>query len=416
MEDHRIITLNNGIRLVYKQVFNTKIAHCGFVLNVGSRDELPYQQGIAHFWEHMAFKGTKKRKAFHILNRIDSVGGELNAYTTKEKVCFFASVLDKHFEKAIDLLKDITFDSIFPEQQIDRERNVILEEMSMYQDNPEDAIQDDLDELIFTGHPLGYNILGTKKSVQSFTHYDFKKFISQNIDTERITLSVVSNLPFKKVERVVRKYLEAVPKIQIQKARTPFDSYVAKTKILKKPITQSHCGMGSTAYNLHDEKRWPFTLVTNLLGGPGMNSRLNLGIREKYGFVYFIDASYSSFTDTGLFNIFFATDSSHLFKCVNLVLKEMRKLKEKPLTSVQLHRAKEQFIGQLAMAEENNTNLMLMMGKSLLDFNRIDTFDEAIAKVRDITQNDILEVSNEIFDENRLSFLYFKPENTNGDH
>ncbi len=412
MEDHIIHAFDNGIRLVYKQALNTKIAHCGFILDVGSRDESATQQGLAHFWEHMVFKGTKKRKAFHILNRLDSVGGELNAYTTKEKICFYASVLDHHFDKAVDLLSDITFDSIFPEKQIEREKNVILEEMAMYKDNPEDFIQDDFDDLIFSGHPLGNNILGTQESVNSFGKIDFQRFLKQKLDTEKIIFSVVSNLPFKKVLRIVNKYVEKIPALKGNNERVPFTDYVAKTRITKKPILQAHCGIGNTAYNIHDQKKYPFILLNNLLGGPGMNSKLNLGVREKYGFVYSIDASYNAFTDTGLFSVFFATDAKYLSKCVQLVLKEMKILKEKPLTNTQFQKAREQLIGQIAIAEENNVNLMLALGKSLLDTERIDTFEEILDKLNRLTPVDLQDTANEVFNESDLSFIYIKPTDT----
>ena len=208
MRDYEIHTLNNGIRIVHKEVKSTKIVHCGFILNIGSRDENDNQQGLAHFWEHMAFKGTSKRKAFHIINRLESVGGELNAYTTKEKICFYASVLDNYFEKALELLTDITFDSIFPEKQIEKERGVILEEMAMYHDAPEDAIQDEFDNLVFKGHPLGNNILGTAESVRSFRRQHFKQFVSENINTGQLIFSVVGNISLK---NIWRKYLHTRP-------------------------------------------------------------------------------------------------------------------------------------------------------------------------------------------------------------
>lgn len=409
MEDHFIHTFRNGIRLVYKQVNNTKIAHCGFIVDVGARDENPNQLGLAHFWEHMVFKGTQKRKAFHILNRLDSIGGELNAYTTKEKICFYASVLDNHFDKAVDLLTDITFDSIFPERQIEREKNVILEEMAMYLDNPEDAIQDDLDSLVFSGHPLGNNILGTKESIASFAKLDFQRFLRQKLNTQKIVFSVVSNLPLKKVIRMCERYFNDIPELKGETSRKSFLEYHPKTKITKRTTLQAHCGIGRTSYALNDPKRLPFILLTNILGGPGMNSKLNLGIREKYGFVYSIDANYSAFTDTGLFSLFFATDTKHLSKCVSLVLREMQKLKKQPLSAIQLHKAKEQFVGQVAIAEENNTSLMLGMGKSLLDLKKIDTFDEVLRKIRNITATELFEVAVEMLNEEELSFIYFKP-------
>jgi predicted Zn-dependent peptidase len=274
MEDYNIYTLPNGIRIVHKQVTYTKIAHCGFILDIGSRDEKPHQQGIAHFWEHMAFKGTKKRRSFHIINRLESLGGELNAYTTKEKICFHASVLDKHFEKAVELLTDITFDSVFPERQIEKERSVILEEMSMYYDSPEDAIQDDFDNVIFADHSLGNNILGTTESVRSFHKEDFKQFILENLNTERIIFSSVSNLPFSKVVKLAEKYLAHIPVFSAQQLREPFSNYVPKKIEKTRNITQAQCAIGRTAYALSDSKRLPFFMLINILGGPGMNSGL----------------------------------------------------------------------------------------------------------------------------------------------
>ncbi len=409
MQDHEIHTFPNGIRLVYKQVFSTKITHCGYVLDIGSRDENPHQLGLAHFWEHMVFKGTKKRKAFHILNRLDSVGGELNAYTTKEKICFYASVLDSHLDKAIDLLTDITFDSIFPENQIEREKNVILEEMAMYLDNPEDSIQDDLDDLVFSNHSLGNNILGTKESISGFGRIDFRRFLKQNLNTSKIVFSVVTSLPLSKVIKICERFILDIPEFKGLNQRKSFSGYLPQTRISRRSILQSHCGIGRTAYDLKHGKKLPFILLTNMLGGPGMNSKLNLAVREKFGFVYSIDANFSSFTDTGLFSIFFATDQKHLSRCVGLVLKEMDKFRSKKLSEIQIHKAKEQFIGQIALAEENNTSLMLAMGKSLLDLEKIDTFQEILQKIRNITSEEVHQTASEMFDENQLSFIYYKP-------
>lgn len=409
MQDHSIITLQNGIRIVHKQIQNSKIAHCGFILDIGSRDESPLQLGLAHFWEHMAFKGTETRKSFQIINKLDTLGGELNAYTSKENICFYASVLNDHTEKAFDLLTDITFNSIFPENQIDKERNVILEEMAVFQDAPEDAIQDELDQLIFSDHPLGTNILGTKKSVQSFRQSDFFQFIRQNLSTDRLIFSSVSSLPFSKVVRLAKKYLNDISPYTTQKPRESFENFIAKTRIEKKHINQAHCGIGTLTYNNQDPRRLPFSLLINTLGGPAMNSRLNLALREKHGYVYSIDANYAAFHDVGLMSIFFGTEKKQLYKSVDLVIKELRKLINKPLGSGQLHKSKEQFIGQMAMAEENNISLMLMLGKSLLVHNKIETFDDVVKKIRNVSSNELFEIANEIFDENKLSFLYFVP-------
>ncbi len=409
MIDHEIHTLPNGIRVLHKEVSNTKVVHCGFMLDIGSRDENMENQGIAHFWEHMAFKGTTKRKAFHILNRIDAVGGELNAYTTKEKIAFYASALDTYFEKAFELLVDITFDSIFPEKQIEKERNVILEEMSMYYDAPDDAIQDEFDSLVFGNHPLGMNILGTAESVRSFHRDDFKKFIHEHINTEKLVFCSVGNIPFKKVLKLANKYLKDIPAYSAQKERKVFHKYVPVIKEVKRNLTQAHCAIGRDAYPISSDKRMTFFMLANILGGPGMNSRLNLALREKHGFVYSIDASYQSYTDTGLFGIFFGTEPGQLNRSISHVKKELKRLRETPLGVLQLHNAKEQLLGQLAMAEENNASFMLMMGKSILDLDKIEDLDDIFKKIKNVTSSELQDLSNEMFQEDQLSQLTYVP-------
>lgn len=407
--EYEIHTLPNGIRVLHKEVTTTKVSHCGFMLDIGSRDENEQNQGIAHFWEHMAFKGTTKRKAFHILNRIDSVGGELNAYTTKEKIAFYASTLDTYFEKAVELLTDITFDSIFPEKQIEKERNVILEEMSMYYDAPDDAIQDEFDQVVFANHPLGMNILGTADSVRSFHRDDFKKFIKEHINTEKLVFCSVGNIAFKKVVKLAEKYLKDIPAYNANKVRSPFEKYVPTLKGVERNITQAHCAIGRDAYSISSDKRLPFFMLSNILGGPGMNSRLNLALREKYGFVYSIDATYQSYSDTGLFGIFFGTEPGQLQRSIKLVNKELERLRQVPLGTLQLHTAKEQLMGQLAMAEENNASFMLMMGKSILDLERIDTIDEIFNKIKSVSAKELQDLANEMFAKDQMSQLTYTP-------
>ncbi len=402
--------LDNGIRIVHQRVTNTKIVHCGFMLDIGSRDESPEEQGLAHFWEHMAFKGTEKRKAYHILNRIESVGGELNAYTTKEKVTFYTSVLDTHFQKAVELLSDITFHSIFPEKQVRRERNVILEEMAMYYDSPEDAIQDDFDGMIFKDHSLGANILGTRETVSGFHRKDFLRFIGNRLDTSRIVVSVVGNIPFSRVIRIVEKYLKDIPQQRSGMVRQPFTNYSPGNKSEVRPITQAHCAMGGIALPVGHPERLKFFMLLNILGGPGMNSRLNMALREKHGFVYSVDASYHGYTDTGMYGIFFATEKKQLERSIRLVMREIRLLREKPLGKLQLHAAKQQLKGQLAMAEENNTSLMLMMAKSLLDLEKIEPIEAIFNEIKATTSNELCDIANELFVEDSMSQLIFLPE------
>ncbi|MCF2493521.1 M16 family metallopeptidase [Dyadobacter chenhuakuii] len=409
-EDYHLHTLANGIRIAHKRVPYTQIAHCGIMLDIGSRDELPHQQGLAHFWEHMAFKGTEKRSSYHIINRLENVGGELNAYTTKEKICFHASVLDDHFDKAMDLLADITFHSVFPEKQIERERNVILEEMSMYIDSPEDAIQDDFDQLIFPDHALGNNILGTAETVGSFGKADLMQFINDNIDTERIVVSSVSRLPFSKVIRVAEKYLGNIPHRKTSRIRQAPLEYVPVSQQKERSISQAQCAMGQPAYPLLDDRRLSFFMLVNLLGGPGMNSRFNLSLREKYGFVYSIEGNYTPYLDTGFMGIFFGTEQKQLTKSISLIHKELKKIREVPLSVLQLHQTKVQLMGQLAMSEESNMSFMLMMAKSLLDTGRVDSLPEIFTEIEQITALQLQDIAQEMFKEENFSYLTFLPE------
>ena len=408
-QDGLIENLPNGIRLLHQQVLHTKIAHCGFLLDIGSRDEAPHQQGLAHFWEHMAFKGTEKRKSFHILNRLETVGGELNAYTTKEKICFYAALLSTHFERAFELLTDLTFHSVFPERELEKERGVILEEMSMYDDAPEDAIVDRFDEVVFEEHPLGHNILGTRASVSGFTSADFRQFLREQVRTDRLVFSSVSNLSFAEVKRLADRYLAPLPARLGPRERRPFGDYQQKVQTETRPISQAHCLLGGPAFALHDERRIPFFMLNNILGGPGMNSRLNLAVREKYGLVYTIDSTYSPYTDTGLFGIYFGTEGKQVKRTISLIQKELKTLREKPLTTTQLHNAKEQLMGQLAMSEESNSGLMQLLAKSTLDLGRIEPLTELFGRIRRVTATELQGLANEVLTEEHLSVLQYLP-------
>lgn len=410
MLDIQEYRLPNGIRVVHRQVTHTAISHIGIMLDMGSRDEKAHQQGLAHFWEHMAFKGTKKRSSLQIINRLEIVGGELNAYTTKEKICFHASVLTPHYERALELLADITFNSNFPDKQVERERGVILEEMAMYYDSPEDAIQDDFDEIVFADHQLGKNTLGNQESVSRFSRQDLLDFIAENLDTERVIFSSIGNIPFKKVIQYVEKFLKDIPAKSSNLVRVAPLNYQPQNISITRSITQAHVAIGRNAYALADDKRLPFFMLVNLLGGFGMNSRLNLAVRERNGLVYAIDAGYTPFIDTGYWGIYFATEVKRLSKVNALILKELKKLREVSLTSTQLINTKEQLMGQMAMSEEGNMSFMLMMAKSLLDINRIDSLDELFVQIKAVSATQLQDLANEMFQEQDLSYLTFLPE------
>ena len=401
--------LANGIRIVHQEVTYTRLVHCGFILNIGSRDEDKEQEGLTHFWEHMAFKGTKKRKTFHIINRLESLGGELNAYTTKEKVCFYSSVLKEHYSKAAELLFDITFNSIFPEKQIEKERQVILEEMAMYRDSPDDSIQDDLDALVFENHALGRNILGIEETVGKFQQQDFFDFISTHLDTSELVFSVVGNISFEKALKTIEGPLNEIPRKQSLYVRSGFHHYEAKVKTIQRDVTQSLCAIGRPAYSLHDPRRYQLYLLNNILGGPSMNSRLNLSLRENYGYVYSIESSYQAFSDTGFFGIYFGTEEKNLKKSQAIVQRELEKMRSKKLGSTQLHTAKEQAIGQMAMAEENYASLMLVYGKSLIDHSKIDSLDRIFDQIRRTTAEDLIQIADELFHPDHLTYLTYVP-------
>jgi len=400
-------TLSNGIRLIHHPV-NANVAHCGIILNTGSRDEKEEEWGIAHYIEHVVFKGTTKRKAYHILSRMEDVGGELNAYTTKEETCVYTTFLDKDYKRALELIGDITFNSVFPEKELEKEKEVILDEINSYKDSPSELIFDDFEELIFKGDPIGRNILGTPKHIKAFKRDDILKFIKNNYHTDQMVISSVGNIQFSKLVKMVEKFFGHIPASTRTSERKKPNSYKPRTQTLIKKTYQRHCVMGNIAYDLNDERRIPLSLLTNVLGGPGMNSRLNLSLRERHGLAYNIESNYTPYVDTGVFSIYFGTDKGYLDKCLSLINKEMDLLCNKKLGTGQLKRAKNQMIGQIAISSENNENLMLSIGKSFLLYNRIDSLEELYQKIENITATQLLEVANEILNKDRLTTLMYK--------
>ncbi len=404
--EYNLYKLENGIRIVHKPI-SGKIAHCGFIINTGSRDELLEENGIAHFIEHTIFKGTVKRKAHHILNRIDSVGGEINAYTTKEKTCVYASFVVDYFERATELLSDILINSTFPDKEIEKEKDVIIDEIHSYQDTPFEQIYDDFEELVFCNHSLGMNILGTEESVNKIDRNAILDFINRNYATNQIVFSIIGDVSEKKIKQISKKYLENIPSKIKPLIRVDFNDYKPFRKSIEKDNYQSHCIVGNLAYGATDKKKPGFILLNNILGGPAMNSRLNMTIREKYGYAYSIESSYTSYTNTGIFSIYLGTDQKNINKSIDLTLKELKKLRDTKFSTIQLHRAKVQLLGQITLSEENNANIMLGIGKSLLNYGKVDSLEEVYEKINRISANDLLEISNEVFNEKQLSTLIY---------
>lgn len=408
MTDHQIHTLSNGIRILFKHS-PSPITHCCFVFNAGSRDELPGKEGLAHFIEHMLFKETKRRSTTQILNYLEMVGADLNAYTTKEYTCIHASLLNQHLQRAVNLFEDIIFHSTFPEEEMEKERGVILDEIASYQDQPEEAIQDDFEEYLFKDHPIGNNILGTDASVAAISQQDIHQFTKATHNTHQMVFAVYGDYKFEKLIKMCEKYFGTIQENTSHKNRISPNPVTTGIYAVQKPIAQTHCIIGGRAYPSAHQHKYGLLLLNNILGGMGMSNRLNLEIREKHGIAYTIESNYTSLTDTGIFSIYLGTDAEKTDKAIKLVHKELKKLRDNRLGEVQLKQAKDKFIGQIALAEESRMSLIISMAKSLMDFDRIDTLEDVFGKVNAVTADQLLQISNEIFDNDGLITLLFEP-------
>lgn len=400
-------TLKNGIRVVHLQV-KGNVSHCGLMVNTGSRDEQVNESGMAHFIEHMIFKGTKKRKAYHVLSRIENIGGDLNAFTTKEETCIHASFLSPHYNQSLELFADVAFNSIFPQKEMEKEKDVIIDEINSYNDSPAELIFDDFEEMIFTGHPIGLNILGNIKSVEGFRRNDVLRFIRKNYSTNQMVISSVGDIKFERLISYIEKYFGGIRTNLNGIHRKSFTDYRQRRNTVKKDSHLTHAIVGNIAYPRNDARHYALALLTNLLGGPALNSRLNLSIREKYGYAYNIEAAYQPYSDTGVFAIYIGSDRNYIEKSLDLVQKELKILREKQLGTIQLHRAKKQITGQLAISLESHLNEMLGIAKSHLHDNEVKTFEEIVSEIESISTREIQDVASEIFDPQRLSTLIYK--------
>lgn len=387
-----------------------EVAHCGIIINTGSRDETEDENGMAHFIEHLIFKGTKKRKAYHVLSRLENVGADLNAYTTKEETVIYASFLNPYYDRSMELIADITFNSIFPEKEIKKEKDVVLDEINSYKDSPSEEIFDEFESLLFDGHPIARNILGTPESVKKIKREDILNFIKNNYHTDQMVISSVGNIDFKKLIKIVEKYFGDIPANLRTKKREKVIRYEPEIKTIHRNTYLSHCIIGGVAYHIEHDKRPGLVLLNNLLGGPGLNSRLSLAVREKHGYTYDIESNYQPYSDTGVFSVYLGTDKGYLKKSISLVKKELTQLRKKKLGSLQLQRAKQQIIGQLAISLETNLSEMLSIGKSLLQMNKINTIKEIHDDIDAITASELLEIANDTFDPKQLSTLIYNGE------
>jgi predicted Zn-dependent peptidase len=404
--DYQIFTLKNGIRVIHQEV-DSPVAHFGVIVNTGSRDEEATEQGMAHFIEHTIFKGTQKRKAFQIINRLEDVGGELNAYTTKEETAIYATFLEEFYPRAIELMSDILINATFPAKELELEKEVIIEEINSYNDSPSELIFDEFEELIYHGHPIARNILGTPDLVRSFDKPMIERFMHRNYHTNEMVICSVGKLSPQRFIKLIHAHFDAVPENLSERNRLGFSTYTAQKKEVEKNTYQSHCIIGGEAYSLINPLRLPMILMNNILGGSSMNSRLNMALRERNGMAYNVEANYTPYTDTGVFMVYFGTDRANLAKAAAIVEREFKLMRDKKMGAVQLMKAKKQLIGQLAVSSENREDLMLNLGRSLLYFDKVDTMKSVFEKIESITPDEIFQVANEMLDRDRLSQLIF---------
>jgi len=403
---YQTYTLPNGLRLIHKPD-NTAVAYCGLVINTGSRDETETEQGMAHFIEHMLFKGTEKRRSGHIINRLEHVGGELNAFTSKEETVVFATVLKEYFERAMELVADIVFHSTYPQKEIEKEVVIIIDEIQSYKDSPSELIFDDFEEMIFEHHPLAHNILGKAELLETYTTSDAASYVQKHYKPEEMVFFSLGDLNFKQLIRWAEKYLlvETADKRELKRFSPTI--YTPSRREIEKNTHQVHFIMGNRAYDVYHPKRMGLYLLNNIVGGPGMNSLLNLSLREKHGLVYNVESNYQPFTDTGMWSVYFGCDTENAARCEQLVCAELQKLREQPLSHNALKKYKLQLMGQMAIASEQKESLALTLGKSLMRYGQIDDLETIRKQIEAITVEQLQEIAIEVFNPDQLSVLRY---------
>lgn len=419
---HRF-TLPNGLRIIHEPV-SSRVAYCGFAVDAGTRDEDECEHGMAHFVEHLLFKGTRRRKAWHILNRMENVGGDLNAYTNKEETVVYCAFPVEHFARAFELLADIVFHSTFPQSEVEKETEVIIDEIQSYEDSPSELIFDDFENLIFRGHPLGHNILGTPERLKTFRGEDAASFTARHYRPERMVFFVRGEVDFRRVLRLAERFLADIPPTgglsaagdgallrhdvsAGQGLRLPPPPYEPAMRVFHRDTHQAHVMIGARAYDAYDPRRTSLYLLTNLLGGPGMNSRLNVALRERRGLVYSVEANLLAYTDTGAFCIYFGCDPADTDTCIRLVYKELQRLRDRRLTPSQLAAAKKQLIGQLIVASDNAENNALSMAKTYLHYDRYETMADLFRRIEALTSDQLLDVAGDVLATSHLSTLLY---------
>lgn len=405
MKKYNTATLSNGLRIIHLPS-SSSVVYCGIGINAGARQEAVDKDGLAHFCEHTTFKGTQQRSAIQILNSLESVGGDLNAFTNKEDTVFYAAILKDHLNRAVDLLCDIVFCSVYPEEEIRHEVDVICDEIESYNDSPAELIYDEFENMIFQNHPLGHNILGTRERVLSFTSEDARRFTQRYYRPSNAIFFAYGDVDF---PRMVKRLAHCMEQIGERNVRLDIQSTSSfpqsTTTTASQEHHQAHVMLGSKAYCYDDQRRMPLYLLNNLLGGPGMNARLNLSLREKNGLVYTVESAMASYSDTGCWSVYFGCDHHDVKRCLRLVHRELDKMMQHPLTERQLIAAKRQLKGQIAIACDNREQFALDIAKNYLHYGRERDIDELLERIDAITASQIQEVAQELFAPERLQQL-----------
>jgi predicted Zn-dependent peptidase len=408
--DYNLIELPNGATYIHCPS-SARVAHLCVYLNAGSRDKQEQEQGMAHFIEHMAFKGTRRRKAYHILSRLDHVGGDMNAFTTKEHTCLYASFLHGFEGRATDLFSDIILHSVFPEKEIEKEKGIVLDEINTYLDTPSESIFDDFEELLFPNHPLGRNILGTPESVREITRRKIFRFIQRNYRAQEMVIAYCGPESSTRMSASLTKQFENLLSNGTTKIRQPFKGLIAQRKVCVKETHQAHAITGIIAYPLGHPRTTALHFLNNMIGGPGSSSRLNMALRERRGYTYHVESNYQPYSDTGYFNIYLGTAEGKTEAALAMVQKELSVFTRDKLGTLQLHRAKMQFTGQLALSFESKLSEILSVGKRMLHQQHIATTDEIISRINALTADDILETARELFHPHLFSTLIYSSPN-----
>lgn len=408
MSKYNTCTLSSGLRVIHLPA-DSHIIYCGYQIAAGTRDEQPGEEGLAHFCEHATFKGTRRRTSIQIMNALENVGGDLNAFTNKESTVYYAALMHEHFPKAVDLLSDMVFNSTYPQAELEKEKEVICDEIESYNDSPAELIYDDFENILFEGHPLGHNILGTAERVRSFTTTDALCFARRYYRPDNSIFFVYGDIDFKRLcSQLTKIVVPAEGEKPVKPSVLATDTVIGRNIVIDKQTHQAHVMVGTRAYNIHDHRRMPFYLLNNMLGGPAMSSRLNLALRERHGLVYTVDSTMVSYGDTGMWAIYFGCDAKDVNRCLRLVRRELDRFMQHELNDSQLRRAKQQLKGQIALACDNRENFAIDFGKSFLHYGWEKDITSLYEHIDAITAKEIMEVANDLFQRDKLTKIIYK--------